>query len=39
MCSPHQTLFSLPDDGPTTVPIAVSDGWIDIPALVSGLSG
>lgn len=37
MCSPQQTLFRLPDDSGT--PEAVSDGWIDVPALVAGLTG
>ncbi len=33
LCSPQQTLFRLPDDSGTFVP--VSDGWIDVPALVA----
>ncbi len=35
LCSPQQTLFTLPTDGGD--PVIVSDDWIDVPAFVANL--
>ncbi|MEX0847243.1 MAG: ABC transporter substrate-binding protein [Ilumatobacteraceae bacterium] len=37
LCSPQQTLFRLPDDTGTVE--GVSDGWIDVPALLADAAG